>query len=134
MYHQSTQLPLMVNDAAADDDEDVVHSMQPPGGCPDCTRTCGVDTSHHRGWAAGRTSEIAEPVVISGSITAHSKSSGGIEYLSAIVAEKNNEVNMDEQARARTMLYHARLSYLRLIACLENIAQYTGSQHAAITS
>jgi len=71
MYHQSTQLPLMVNDDD-DDDEGVVHSVQPPGGCPDCNRTCGVDTIHHQGWAVGRTSEIAEPVVISSSITAHS--------------------------------------------------------------
>jgi len=94
MYHQSTQLPLMVND---DDDDDVVHSVQPPWGCPDCNRTCGVDKSHHRGWAAGRTSEIAEPVVISGSTTAHSISLGGINYLSAIVTVKNNGVNIDEQ-------------------------------------
>jgi len=69
----------MVNDDDDDDgdgDEGVVHSVQPPGGCPDCTRTCGVDTSHHRGWAAGRTSEISEPVIVNGSITAHSISLG----------------------------------------------------------
>jgi len=32
MYHQWTQLPLMVNDDDDDDDEGVVHSVQPPGG------------------------------------------------------------------------------------------------------
>jgi len=59
----------MVHAAAAaddDDDEGVVYSVQPPGGCPDCIRTCGVDTSHHQGWAADRTLQTAEPDVING--------------------------------------------------------------------
>jgi len=65
MYHQSTQLPLMVNDD--DDDEGVVHSVQPPGGCPDCSRTYRVDKLQcasspcHPVWATGRIVVTAEP-------------------------------------------------------------------------